>query len=149
MQANRLVMQGTNRAATSATRAAVRVTGSHVEATPRTAQITPVALEQGLEVRGNMAIPSPVMPIETVSTPTMDSPVVSVQKVSEIEWTAHERVLPDLKFILPHCPDFSALLTIQTWQRTEHSMVSWKSAVEEEREEKTAKVVSDTCCSNL
>jgi hypothetical protein len=64
----------------------------------------------------------------------------NVTVIPEVEWKAHTRVLPDLKFILPHCPDFSRLLTIQTWQQTQHSMASWKRTVEEERDEKTAKV---------
>lgn len=57
-----------------------------------------------------------------------------------IEWCAHERVLSDLKTILPHCPNFKELKTVQTWQPTEHDMINWKSDVEKEREEKAEQV---------
>lgn len=80
----------------------------------------------------------------SISTPMPNSvgsaPVSLIARDSGIQWQAHKKLLPDLKYVLPHCPDFGRLLTVQTWQRTEHSMVSWKAAVEEEREEKIAKV---------
>jgi hypothetical protein len=59
-----------------------------------------------------------------------------------LEWSVHQRVFPDLKHILPHCPDLAALRIVQTWQPTRHDMISWKSMVEHERDEKTGRFVA-------
>ena len=59
-----------------------------------------------------------------------------------LEWNVHQRVFPDLKHILAHCPDLAALRIVQTWQPTRHDMISWKSMVEHERDEKTGRFVA-------
>lgn len=143
MQANRLVMQGASKAATTTVRAAAAVRVSQpttidVQAQPKPA----VVFEPTHELQ---KIPTSVSALQ--ETPLVENTAmntcVTLAREPEIEWVAHKKVLPDLKHILSDCPDFGSLLTVQTWQTTEHSMVSWKRAVEKEREQKTAKVIQN------
>jgi len=95
-----------------------------------------VPLPVAMSLAGSCAAPA------VGAAPAVSLEGVGVETEPVLEWSVHQRVFPDLKHILPHCPDFGALRIVQTWQPTRHDMISWKSMVEHERDEKTGRFVA-------